>query len=502
MTDVAADPGEPMNEAERARRFRLVFAALMMSAFLAALDQTIVATALPTIAAEFGRVEDLPWIVTSYLLASTIVMPLTGKLGDLIGRKSVLQGTIVLFLIGSALCGLAQNLTELIAFRAVQGLGGGGLMVTVMAAIGDIVTPRQRAKYQSYFGGTFAVATVIGPLLGGFFVAELSWHWIFFINVPLGLMAVAAIAYAFTVPTPRRGSRIDYAGSTLLAILLTAAVLGANFGASALANMSAAAWVFAGAVFVGLCVAFYVVEMRAEEAIVPFTLFRDREFSAALAVSACVGVTLFSAMTLFPVYLQVVKGFDPTAAGLLMMPLVGGIIGAMIAVGHLISRTGRYRLFPILSGAITSVALVLVSGIDGATPLWIVVGCMLLLGAGLGQAMQVVVLVAQTAVDRKHLGVATSMASLSRLIGATVGLALLGSIFAASLTAQLARLPQEAALDTSATPQAIAVLPEEVRQIYVDAFAQALHPVFLGTAAVAAAGFVFALMLRDGRLHN
>ena len=354
-------PSERMPEGSPDQpRVRLIFGALLLVLLLASLDQTIVSTALPTIVGDLGGISKLSWVVTSYLLASTVVGPVYGKLGDLYGRKIVLQTAIVIFLAGSVLCGLSQNMTELIGFRAIQGLGAGGLIVVTIAVVGDIVPPRERGRYQGYFGGVFGVATVIGPLLGGFFVDNLSWRWIFYVNLPIGLVALVVIGTAFQARTDRTRQSIDYLGAVLLAGGLSAIVLYTSLGGTTYPWGSAKmiALVVAGVVMLA---AFVLVESRAREPILPLELFRIRVFAVTCAIGFIIGLALFGAITYLPLYLQDVKGHSPTTSGLLITPMMAGLLVTSIASGQLITRFGRYRPFPIAGTALTALGLGLLS---------------------------------------------------------------------------------------------------------------------------------------------
>ncbi len=378
-------------------RLRVVFPALMLVLLLAALDQTIVSTALPTIVGDLGGVSHLSWVVTGYLLTATVSGPLYGKLGDLYGRKLLLQVAIVIFLAGSALCGLSQNMTELIGFRALQGLGGGGLFVTTLAIIGDVIPPRDRGRYQGFFGAVFGVATIIGPLLGGFFVDDLSWRWIFYVNLPIGALALAVIGAALRSREEHVRHRVDYAGTVVLAASLSCIVLFSSLGGTTYAWSSPAivAMIVVGVV---LLVVFPFVERRAAEPIMPLELFENRVFSVTSAVGFIVGLALFGAVTYLPFYLQVVQGQSPTRSGLTLTPLMGGLLVTSIVSGQLISRFGRYKPFPIAGTALMTVGLVLLSRLAVATPLWQLVVYLVVLGLGLGMVMQVLVLAAQNAV--------------------------------------------------------------------------------------------------------
>lgn len=485
-----------------APRIRLIFTALMLVLLLASLDQTIVSTALPTIVGDLGGIEHLSWVVTSYLLASTIVGPLYGKLGDLYGRKIVLQAAIVIFLAGSALCGISQDLTQLIVFRAIQGLGGGGLMVVTIAAIGDVVPPRERGRYQGYFGAVFAVSTVVGPLLGGFFVDHLSWHWIFYVNLPIGLVALAVIATAFRVPVERVRHSIDYLGAALLAGGLSAIVLFSSLGGTTFAWASAqmAVLIVLGAALIG---GFVLVERRAAEPILPLELFRNRVFSVTSAIGFIVGLALFGAVTYLPLFLQNVKGHSAMTSGLLMTPMMAGVLVTSIGSGQLITKYGRYKPFPIAGTAIMTVGLVLLSRLDVDTPTAVSAAYMLVLGLGLGLVMQVLVLAAQNAVDYTQLGVATSGSTLFRQVGGSIGVAAFGAIFANQLAANLAAgLPAGVQLPAAADPAAIRELPPAVHDAYIQAMTDALQPVFLVGAAIALLAFALTWLLVEVPLRT
>ncbi len=469
---------------------------------MASLDQTIVSTALPTIVGDLGGVEHLSWVVTAYLLASTVVTPLYGKFGDLYGRKPVLQTAIVVFLVGSALCGLAWNMTSLIAFRALQGLGGGGLMVTTSAAIGDIVAPRDRGRYQGYFGAVFGVSTVIGPLIGGFFVDRLSWNWIFYINLPVGLLALAVIALAFHSRAERARHSIDYLGAGLLAGGLSSVVLFTSLGGTTYAwgSIQTIGFAVLGAVLLAL---FVLVESRAAEPILPLALFRNRTFAVTSAIGFIIGLALFGAVTYLPLYMQIVKGRSATASGLLLTPMMAGVLITSITSGNVISKTGRYKAFPIMGTAVAALAMLLLSRLAVSTPLWLVTLYLLVLGLGLGMVMQVLVLAAQNAVSYKMLGVATSGSTLFRQIGGAVGVSIFGAIFANRLSTELAeRIPAGVHVPAAANPALVHHLPEAVRQPFIEAFAAAITPIFLAAAGFAIAAFLLTWLLREVPLRE
>src|SRR5690349_20956910 len=420
-------------------RVLVAFSGLLLSMLLASLDQTIVATALPTIVGELGGLERLSWVVTSCLLAQTVVTLLYGKLGDLYGRKGVLQSAVVLFLIGSALCGLSRSMGQLIAFRFLQGLGGGGLMVTTMAAVGDIIPPRERGRYQGIFGAVFGLSSVAGPLLGGYFTTAWSWRWIFYINLPLGIVALGVIAVTLPSRGTRQRHRIDYAGAALLAAALSAIILVTDLGGTVYPWSSPVVLGLA-ALAAATLIGFVLIELRAEEPLLSPRLFRNRTFVITSAMALIVGFAMFGSVTYLPLFLQVAKGASPTGSGLQMISLMAGMLTTSILSGQLISRTGRYKMFPILGTVIMMTALLLFSGMTVSTGRTAIVGMMLLLGLGMGLIMQVLVIAVQNAVDYRDLGAATSGNTLFRSIGGSVGTAVLGAIFASRLAAELRTL--------------------------------------------------------------
>ena len=477
-----------MSEAPSHKQVLVAFSGLLMAMLLAALDSTIVSTALPTIVGQLGGLERLAWVVTAYLLAQTVVTPVYGKLGDLYGRRVVMQSAIVLFLLGSALCGVSRNMTQLVLFRGIQGLGGGGLIVTTMAIVGDLVSPRERGRYQGYFGAVFGLASIAGPLLGGFFTTHLTWRWIFFINLPLGIAALAVLAATLPKETPRRAHAIDYAGATLLALVLAGLTLLPE------ARGTRALLMLVGAL-VALA-AFLWVERRAKEPVLPLHLFRGRTFLVTSTVGLIVGFALFGSVTYFPVYLQVVKGESPTASGLQMLPMMGGMLIASIISGTLISKTGRYKAFPLVGTLAMTVGLFLVSRLDASSSTLGASALMMLLGVGLGLVMQVLVIAVQNDVDPKDLGVATSGATMFRLIGGSLGTAALGALFAAGLSSRLG------AAMHGLSAQAILRLPPAERAVYAGAFTESIQVVFRAAAATGSLAFLLSWLIPEKPLRS
>jgi len=485
--------------AQPAPRVRLIFGALMLVILLASLDQTIVATALPTIVGDLGGLQHLSWVVTAYLLASTVTGPLYGKLGDLYGRKPTLQVAIVIFLIGSALCGIAQNMPELIAFRALQGLGAGGLLVTTIAVVGDIIPPRERGRYQGVFGAVFGVSTVIGPLLGGFFVDNLSWRWIFYVNLPTGALAFVVIGAVFHARTNRVEHDIDYLGAALLAGGLSCLVLFTSLGGTTFAWGSGESIALV-VLSVVLLTVFVFVERRASEAILPPQLFRNRTFAVSAATGFIIGLALFGSITYLPVFLQIVKGMSPTKSGLQLTPMMGGLLVTSIAAGRSISRWGKWRPFPIAGTAVAAVGMALLSRLSVNSATTSAALYMLVLGLGLGMVMQVLVLAVQNAVDPRYMGTATSGTILFRQVGGSVGIAIFGAIFANRLQTELASRGIHTASRT-ASPAAIRQLPAAARHAYAGAIAASLHPVFLVAAGVSVVAFLLTWLFRETPLR-
>ncbi|MDT0397605.1 MULTISPECIES: MFS transporter [Streptomyces] len=499
----AGGPPPPAPVAEQGlspRRVRFVFLALMLALLLAALEQMIVATALPRIVGELHGLDRMSWAITAYLLTATVGLPVYGKLGDLLGRKGVFQFAILVFVVGSALAGRASTMDQLIAYRAVQGVGAGGLMIGVQAIMADIVPARQRGRFMGLIGAAFGLASVAGPLLGGYFTDHLSWRWCFYVNVPFGLVTMAVVAVVLKLPKPAARARFDVLGTLLLAASSTCLVLLTSWGGTEYAWGSRTVLALGAGAAVS-AVLFLVVERFAAEPLIPLRLFRDSVFNVSALVGLVIGVALFGAASYLPTYLQMVDGASATESGLLMLPMMGGIVGASVVSGQLISRTGRYRWHPVTGTALAVVGMWLLSRLETGTPRLHYSVWMAVLGAGIGMVMPVLILAVQNSVRPADLGTATSANNYFRQIGGSVGAAVFGTLFAGRLTDALEeRLPAHAGAAPDAesiTPELVRALPPELRDAYVQAYADAMPRIFLHLVPVLVLGLLIALFLKE-----
>jgi EmrB/QacA subfamily drug resistance transporter len=489
------------------RQIQVVFSGLMAGMLLAALDQTIVATALPTIVGDLGGLRQLSWVVTAYLLTSTVSVPLWGKVSDLYGRRSVFQAAILIFLVGSVLSGLSHNMAQLIGFRAIQGAGGGGLMSTAQAIIGDIVSPRDRGKYQGYLGGVFAFASVVGPLLGGLFVDHLSWRWVFYINLPVGGLALVITSAVLNLPYKRIEHKIDYWGAALIMAAASMLILVTVWGGDQYAWGSPTIITLAvgGLALLGT---FLFVETRAEEPLIPLRLWRNPVFSVATGLEFLVGFSMFGAIIFLPLYLQTVGRATATNSGLLILPLMVGLMATSIGSGKIITKTGRYKIFPILGTATSALGLFLLSTMDVGTPRWESSAFMVILGLGLGMIIQVMVLAVQNAVEHRDLGTATGVETFSRSMGASFGVAVFGAILNNRLAFNLERLlPAGAAKGVDprtlvASPDAIRKLPADIHGPVIESLAKSIHVTFLLAVPLLLAAFGVTWLLKETPLRS
>jgi len=456
------------------KTFRLAFAGLLLAMLLGSLDQTIVSTALPTIVRDLGGLDQLSWVVTAYLLGATVSMPLWGRASDVHGRKRLFVAAITVFLAGSALSGLAGSLGQLIAFRALQGLGAGGLMTLAMALVAEIVPPRERGRYQGYIQMIFVAASVAGPLLGGLLTDHASWRWIFYVNLPIGAAVLALVSVALDVPAHKGEARVDYLGAALLAGALTCLLLFTTWGGQEYAWGSAEI-VGLGIGALSLFVAWVVQQRRAVEPILPLRLFANPVFTIVSGTLFCATLAFFAVIVFIPVPLQVVTGASATGSGLLLLPLLLASTASTMVAGRVMSATGRYKLFPVTGLALMAVGLVLLSQMDAGTPRTTVSLLLILFGIGFGMVSQILTVALQNAVERRDLGIATASANLVRSLGGSIGVAVFGAVFAGRLDRQ----------------------PGEVAGLDPAAVADALQPVFLVAAPFALAGFLVVLLLRE-----
>lgn len=500
MTKHAVPAAAP---AEGKRHMVLLFVGLMLSMLLAALNQTVLSTALPTIVGELHGVSDMLWVITAFILASTITMPIYGKLGDLMGRKALLMAAIILFMIGSVIGGLANDMGVLITARVVQGLGGGGLMILSQAVIADVVPARERGKYMGMMGGVFAIASVAGPLLGGWFTEGPGWRWVFWINIPLGLLALAGAVFFLKLPKHSGKPRLDLGGMVLLAIATTCLVLFATWGGSKYEwSDPVILALIAGTVL--SAVAFVLVERRTAEPIIPLHLFKDRNFNLATVAGLLIGVAMFGAIGYLPTYLQMAFSVNATESGLLMIPMMGALLVASVVSGQMVSRTGRYKWMPIAGGVLVAIALVLLSTLTPGAPLWEICAYLAVMGLGLGLSMQIMVLIVQNSFPLREVGTATASNNFFRQIGATLGSAVVGSLFASRLAELLAeRLPATATGggtpggSNSLTPAVVGQLPAPIKEAIISSYNDALTPIFIWMVPLAVVAAVLMCFVKQ-----
>jgi len=487
------------------RRIWIIFSALIAGMLLSSLDQTIVSTAMPTIVGELGGVSHQVWITTAYILATTIVMPIYGKFGDVLGRRRLFMVAIAIFTLASVGCAFATDFWMFVVFRAIQGLGGGGLMILSQAIIADIVPADQRGKYLGPIGGIFGLAAVAGPLLGGYFVDHLTWQWAFYINIPVGIAAFLVAVFALQLPDKKADKPIDWLGVIFLSIATTCLIFFTDFGGGSEHGWGAWetwAWGTGMLIAAGL---FVFTESKAADPIMPLSMFRNPIFINATAIGMAIGIGMFAALGFVPTFLQMSSGTSAAASGLLMLPMMVGVMGMSIASGLLITKTGKYKLFPIIGTIVIGIALVLMTTLTAATPIWLICAYLFLFGVGLGCIMQVVVLVVQNAVPASDLGTATSTNNYFREVGAALGTAVFGVMFTTRLTENLTNVFTDAgasaadAASATATidPSVLSSLPEAIRTGVVDAYADALAPVFWYLVPFIAIALVLAIFLKE-----
>ena len=502
-TATAKPPAGPLLLTQK--RIWIIFSALIAGMLLSSLDQTIVSTAMPTIVGKLGGVEHQAWITTAYLLATTIVMPIYGKFGDILGRRNLFLVAIALFTLASVGCALATDFWGFVIFRAIQGLGGGGLMILSQAIIADIVPAKERGKYMGPLGAIFGLSAVAGPLLGGFFVDHLTWEWAFYINIPVGLAAFAIAWFALTLPNKKAEKRIDVLGVVLLSAATTCLIFFTDFGGKKDEGWdSPLTWAFGAGLLVSAA-AFVMVERRAEDPIIPLSLFRNRIFINATAIGFTLGLGMFSAIAFVPTFLQMSSGTSAAESGLLMLPMMAGLMGTSIYSGIRISKTGKYKMFPILGAVFTMAAMLWMTTLAASTPIWVICLQLFVFGAGLGLIMQVVVLVVQNSVPADQIGTATSTNNYFREVGAAMGVAVFGSIFTTRLSEALtsaftgagASAEQAGQSTRTLDPQALNQLPEQLRDAIVNAYADSLAPVFWYLLPFIAVALLLALTLKQ-----
>jgi len=478
-----------------------IFAGLLMVMFLSSLDQTIISTALPTIVGDLGGLAHMAWVITAYTLAITIAMPIYGKLGDQFGRKPLYITAIGLFLVGSVLSALSADMTQLITFRVIQGLGAGGLMVLSMTILADIFTPAERAKRSGILGGVFGLSSVIGPLLGGFLTEHLSWHWTFWVNIPVGAVALIVIITRLHLPHTHVKAKIDYLGMIVLAPAITAFILAFTWGGSEYDwNSPQIIGLFVG--FAVLTALFILIEHKAKQPIIPLTLFKSRAFVLASSIGILLGAGMFAAISYIPTYLQVVSGATATESGLLMLPAVIGIFGGSIGAGQIIAKTGKYKIFPVVGMLTAATGIFLLSTLTANTPIPLTMTYMTILGIGLGLTMQPLILIVQSSVQAKNLGSATATNNFFREVGVTLGVSVFGSVFSSRLLTNMSGLGSAAHGSGNFTPEVIKALPAQIKHQVIEAYVNSLTPAFIYLVPVVLLGFILALFLPKVEVSN
>ncbi|MEU7854015.1 MDR family MFS transporter [Nonomuraea sp. NPDC049141] len=484
------------------RQILVTMSGLVVAMLLAMLDNMIVAPALPTIVGELGGLNHLAWVTTGYVLASTVATPIWGKLGDLYGRRIIFTAAVAIFLIGSALCGVSQDMAQLVAFRAIQGLGAGGLMVGVLSIIGEMIPPRDRSKYQGVMMAVMPVAMIGGPLIGGFITDNLSWRWAFYVNLPLG--AVTLILCWITLAKLPKGTGkavIDWWGTGLLTIWITALVLVTSWGGTQYEWGSAQILGLIAVAVVGF-VAFIMVERRVAEPIMPLRVFKSANFSLSGGVSFISGFAMFGAMGFLPQFQQFVQGSSATNSGLLLMPMMIAAMVVSLSAGQLISKTGHYKSLPVIGSILVTVGLALFATMDVDTSTFVSGIYMVLLGAGMGAMMQTSTLIAQNSLDLRDMGAGTGVSTFLRNMGSSLGVSLLGAVYTSHLADTLTGTPAVAASATRMTPQLLRSLPESVQKLFEQAVTNGVTALFTWGAVVAAVGIVVALFIRQVPLRS
>ncbi|MCU1405470.1 MAG: transporter [Glaciihabitans sp.] len=485
------------------RRIWIIFSALIAGMLLSSLDQTIVSTAMPTIVGQLGGVEHQAWITTAYLLATTIVMPIYGKFGDVLGRRNLFLIAIALFTLASVGCAIAGDFWTFVTFRALQGLGGGGLMILSQAIIADIVPAKDRGKYMGPLGAVFGLSAVAGPLLGGLFVDHLTWEWAFYINIPVGIAAFLIAWFALTLPNKKATKKIDVMGIVLLSAATTLLIFFTEFIGDTDRGIGAISTWLIGAGLIVAIILFVMAEAKADDPIIPLSLFRNKIFINATAIGLVLGLGMFAAIGFIPTFLQMASGTSAAASGLLMLPMMAGLMGTSIYSGIAISRTGKYKKFPIIGASLTVIAMTAMTTLAADTPIWLICVFLLVFGAGLGFIMQVIVLVVQNAVPAEQIGTATSTNNYFREVGAALGVAIFGSIFTNSLAEKLTAVFEGAGVadagNATATldPQTLNALPDALRDGVVTAYADSLAPVFWYLIPFILIALVLAIFLKQ-----